>query len=146
MAELRPALEMEPDFVFGKLTLALVLEAKERYREALEMLLPLREIAGAIPNYNGYLGLAYAKLGMREEAQSVLEKLFAQFPGRWAPGVDIAMIYNGLGDTTSALHWLERAGKQRSFDATYLRYDPRFANLRTDPAFLSMLERIGLVR
>jgi hypothetical protein len=41
---------------------------------------------------------------------------------------------------------LERAGRQRSFDAVYLWDDTRFANLRADPEFRVTLERIGLAR
>lgn len=50
------------------------------------------------------------------------------------PSVDVAAIYNALGDTRNALAWLERARERREFDALFVRDDPRFHNLRSDRA------------
>jgi hypothetical protein len=109
-----------------------------------EALLPVRASIGDLPNYAGYLGYAYGRAGCRDEAALLRQQLLDRFPGPWVPGYDVALISNGLGDTESALHWLERAGNQRSFDVTCVRDDPRFANLHADPDFRELLKRIGL--
>ena len=122
--ELRHVLDMEPGYPVGRLTLAVAYMAKGCYQDAIEALMVVREAVGDLPNYSGYLGYAHAKLGNCAEAERILKQLLDRFRGDWVPGVDVALIYNGLGNEESALHWLERAGEQRSFDAVYLRDDP----------------------
>jgi tetratricopeptide (TPR) repeat protein len=142
--ELDQVLDLDPGYGFGHLTLALALEAKERYQEAVDVLVPVRASIGELPNYAGYLGYAYGRLGRRAEAELLRQQLLDRFPGPWVPGYDVALICNGLGERESTLHWLEKAGNQRSFDVTCVRDDPRFGNFHADADFLAVLRRIGL--
>jgi len=54
------------------------------------------------------------------------------------------MIYAALGDRAQAMVWLERGYEERFNPGVLLR--PGFDSLRADPAFRSMLSRIGLTR
>jgi hypothetical protein len=70
-------------------------------------------------------------MGRRAKAQRLLQEL----PRRsWVPSVDVAAIYNALGDRRNALLWLERARERREFDALFVPDDPRFQNLRSEGA------------
>jgi serine/threonine-protein kinase len=144
--EVRKALELDPGFSMGGLTLALAYLEKSSYPEALQVLLSFRDSAGEIPYYSGLLGYTHARLGNRTEAERVLAQLKARFPGPWVPPVEVAGIYNGLGDREQALRWLERGCQQRSTMMPFIIDDPRFRNLYSEPRFQSVLGRMGLGR
>ena len=55
----------------------------------------------------------------------------------------IAGIYTALGDRDSAFAWLNRAYADRSSDLVYLRVDPTFNRLRSDPRFQDLLRRMN---
>jgi len=144
--ELRAALELEPGFPYGGITLALAHLEKSSYPEALEVLQRFRDSAGEIPYYSGLLGYTHARLGNRTEAEGVLKQLQARFPGQWVPPVEVAGIYNGLGDREQALRWLERGCEQRSTMMPFIVDDARFRNLYSEPRFTAVLKRMGLGR
>jgi tetratricopeptide (TPR) repeat protein len=121
---LRQTLELDPEYVFARYTLALAYLAQSRLADALA-LLEAGDHGGA-SNYIGHLGYTYARLGHRAKARRLLQELLRR---PWAPGVDVAAIYNGLGDTTNAVTWLERARAAREFDVLFIADDPRFRDL-----------------
>ncbi len=144
--ELRAALELERGFPLGVITLALAYLEKSSYAEALQVLQSIQDSAGEIPYYSGLLGYAHAKLGNRIETERVLEQLQSRFRGPWVPPVEVAGIYNGLGDREQALRWLERGCEQRSTMMPFIIDDARFRNLYSDQRFQSVLGRMGLSR
>ena len=94
-----------------------------------------------LPNYLGHLGFALGVLGETTEAERVLCSLLDRFNGPWIPAVDVAAIYNGLGNTAATLDWLGRACRDRSFDSIFVREDPRFVNLHADRRFVELFDR-----
>jgi serine/threonine-protein kinase len=144
--ELRQAVDLEADFVFGHVTLALAHLADGSWQEALDVLEPLSLSPAEYPNRAGHMGYAYARLGQRDRARRILSDLLAQFPEPSAPGVDAAAIHNALGEEETAIDWLERACELRCFDALFLADDPRLLNLRPHPRFKRLLSQMGLER
>ena len=59
------------------------------------------------------------------------------------PASSLAQIYATLGDKDAALRWLERAVEQRDV-WLYLKADPAYDNIRSDPRFQSLLRRMHL--
>jgi len=57
---------------------------------------------------------------------------------------EIAGIYAALGETDRAVEWLNRAYHGRSFQLVSLKVDPTLDNLRSDPRFQDLLDRVGL--
>jgi tetratricopeptide (TPR) repeat protein len=57
---------------------------------------------------------------------------------------DIALVYLGLGNRKKALEWLEKALEAQSSSVTYLKYDPLWQNLRSEPMFIALLKKMGL--
>ena len=55
-----------------------------------------------------------------------------------------AVIYAGLADTNRTLAWLEKGYQERSTWMVWLKVDPRFDSMRSDPRFQSLLRRLGL--
>ena len=60
------------------------------------------------------------------------------------PAYNFAEIYIGLGDKEQALASLEKAYADRSMLLTFLKVDPEFDSLRSDPRFKDLLRRVGL--
>ncbi len=57
---------------------------------------------------------------------------------------EIALIYAGLGEKDQSLAWLEKAYQEHSSVLVYLKVEPRFDSLRSDPRFHDLVRRVGL--
>ena len=55
----------------------------------------------------------------------------------------IALIYTGLGEKDKAFEWLEKAYHERHPYLAFLKVEPVFDTLRSDPRFADLLRRIG---
>ncbi len=91
----------------------------------------------------GLLGYEYARAGRRADALATLHQLEARARQRYIAPEAFAFIAIGLGDTTTALDWLERAYQQRSFYLALLN-DPLFDPLRGSPRFQTIVHGVGL--
>ncbi len=61
-------------------------------------------------------------------------------PGGFA--YEIALAFNSVGETQSAIEWLERSEAAGSHSFNYAGVDPRFANLRDYPRFGALLKKL----
>jgi serine/threonine-protein kinase len=90
------------------------------------------------------LGHAYAVSGRKAEALKTISDLTNQAKQKYVGPYHIAAIYAGLGDKDQAFAWLEKAYQERSDWMVSLPGDQRFDNLRTDPRYTGLLQRLGL--
>ena len=58
--------------------------------------------------------------------------------------LNLAMVYNALGETDQSLAWLEKGYEQREPKMTFLKVEPKWNNLRNDARFQNLLRRVGL--
>ena len=56
----------------------------------------------------------------------------------------IATVYVGLGDKDQAFQWLDKAYKECFTALIALKVEPMFDNLRSDPRFEDLQQRVGL--
>ena len=56
----------------------------------------------------------------------------------------IAGIYAAMGHKNEAFEWLQKAYDDRSVSLVYLRIDPVFKPLQSDPRFAELLGRLRL--
>jgi DNA-binding winged helix-turn-helix (wHTH) protein/Flp pilus assembly protein TadD len=90
------------------------------------------------------LGHAYAASDRRADAQKVIAALQESSKRRYVSPYDVATIYAGLGDQEQTLLWLERAYDDRSgWLALWVKVDPKFDALRSEPRFQNLLRRMG---
>jgi hypothetical protein len=54
------------------------------------------------------------------------------------------VIYSGLGEKDAAFEWLQKAYVDRSMLLTFINVSPVFDNLRSDPRFADLLQRLNL--
>lgn len=144
LARLQKTTELEPRFWLAHLFAANVYIEKGMFAEAIEATQKARQFSGR----NTYLiacgGYALAKTGEEARARVVLEELLKSSTERYVPGPNIALIYHGLGERDNALLWLERGLAERDARMAFLKVEPKWNNLRSDPRFQDLLRRVGL--
>jgi TolB-like protein/tetratricopeptide (TPR) repeat protein/class 3 adenylate cyclase len=143
-ASLQSALELDPNFWITHLTLGKVYIQQRKYPEALSELTKAKELSHGNSEAIGSIGYVNALMGDKAKAQAVLEELKTLSNQHYIPPVNIALVYNGLGDRDEALSLLERACEERDVRLTLLKVDPRWDSLRGNPRFVAILKRIGL--
>jgi len=72
----------------------------------------------------------------------VIKKLEEMSKKSYVSPYQTAVIYAGLGDKTQALAWLEKARDERFNWIPFIKVDPLFDNLRSDPQFASLVQNI----
>ena len=82
--------------------------------------------------------------GRRAEALNLLSELEERSKRSYVPSYDVAIVYVGLGDNEGAFAWLEKAYEERCSRLIWLKAEPLFEPLRSDPRFGDLLRRIGL--
>ena len=138
------ALEMNPTYAPGYFWLGRIYTSQDRYADAetaLQKIGALRTWTPAMA-VQGYL---YAKSGRPQEARHVL----AEFDDlvrqrRYASGYAIAVVYAGLGEREGVFSYLDAAYRERSHWLVWLKRDPRWNDVRSDPRFQNLVHKIGL--
>jgi len=145
--QLRSALEMNPKFPLAHFWLGRIYTTQGRHDQAL---MELEAVGPALREWQPTLaarGYLYGVWGKRAQAQRVLEDFHALAArGKFVTSYGVALVYAGLGDTEQAFLWLDKACAERSHWLVWLRLDPRWATLRTDPRFKALLRKVGWER
>jgi serine/threonine-protein kinase len=138
------ALEMDPDFVIAHVCLGYVYLQQARFGEAVEELQTAVELSERGPPQLGELGHAYAVSGNRSKAMKILAELTRLSQRMYVPPYHIATIHVGLGEKKQAFKWLERSYQELDIWLPFLKTDPRYDSLRSDPRAQDLLRRVGL--
>jgi eukaryotic-like serine/threonine-protein kinase len=139
----RKALELDPDFFMARWGLGRAFLHLNQPAEA------IRELQYPGTDYLGFfqpalLGHAHAVAGQEAEARRILSELRERRDrGEYVAPTEFAAIHLGLGEREAALDWLERHEADRGA-RIFLKIDPIFAPLRTEPRFQLLLRRLGL--
>ena len=144
--QLMKTLEREPNFVVARWRLARAYAQKAMYQEAISELTKAITVAGRRPYYLSLLGYVDALAGKRDEALTILKELQGLPQSQENLPALIASIYVGLGDRDRAFEWLDKAYKERFAALIALKVEPMFDNLRSDPRFRDLEQRIGLAQ
>ena len=142
--ELRLALEMELRHEQTYEFLARALCAKGLFREALAELEAGMLAVGRREGLLALHGHAAAALGVRRQALEDLQEL--QRVGKPHPSVSYweQVLRQALGDKDALFEYLERAFEERQGLMVFLRVEPLVDPLRSDPRFVSLLQRLRL--
>ena len=96
------------------------------------------------PDVLAGLGYTYGISGNIEEAEKTLVEMDKLSSKRVVSPYHVAMIYAGLGEKEKALELLKLSLEQRSVWLTYIKVDPFWDNLRSDPRFIELVKKVGL--
>jgi len=143
-ASLQSALELDPNFWITHLVLGKVYIQQRKYAEAIAEFTKAKELSHGNSEAIGSIGYVHALMGDKAKARAVLEELKTLSNQHYIPPVNIALVYNALGDQDEALSLLERGCEERDVRLTFLKVEPRWDALRSNPRFVAILKRIGL--
>jgi tetratricopeptide (TPR) repeat protein len=139
----RRILEADPENSPALVLLGLAYEQKQMFDEAVAQIEKAAALNKRAPGTVVLLGHVYAMSGRRDEAEKILDEFKERMQQRYVPPSYLAIIYAGLDEKDQAFLWLERAYEERSVPYD-LKVNPWWDNLRSDPRFTDLLQRMGL--
>jgi hypothetical protein len=92
--------------------------------------------------YEIFLGVAYAQAGEHERARTILRRL--ETSNEYVSPGELAVLYGALCERERAFASLERAYAEHDLQLQFLKADPAFDPLRSDPRFTDLMRRVGL--
>ena len=129
------ALDLDQNFVPGHSTLGYISAMNGHYPAALKEFQKCRELDD-IPWYLAMQAAVQGLAGNKTEARKLLEELKGrQEKGRYVMPDCFFFVYLSLGDKEQAFEWLQKMYDERSSGMLWLKVDPFFDPLRTDPRF-----------
>ena len=139
----REAELLDPNYAPTHYNLGMTYESMGRFPEAIAE----TQKAVAIADHPAPLALlchVYAQAGRRADALRTLDELNQVATKRRVAAYWLAIAHAGLGDDDQAIRYLEKSCADREDDIPNLKVDPKFAMLRSDPRFQTLLRRIGI--
>jgi TolB-like protein/Tfp pilus assembly protein PilF len=138
-------LELDPNYILAYYFRGVSYLKKSMYKEGMAEL--EKGIAISPADIVALTGLSYGYgvTGKRAEAQKVLDKMNEISKQKHVSAVFMAKIYAGLQDKERAFDWLEKAYEDRSIVSVgFVKTNPMFDPLRSDPRFSDLLRRTNL--
>jgi TolB-like protein len=144
LARLQKALDLDQNFWVTHLIFGKVYTQQRKYPEAIAEFTKAKELSHGISESIGSIGYVAGLTGDKTTAQAVLDELKTRSAQAYIPPCSVALVYNGLGNQGEALRQLEKAVDERDVRLNFLKVDPRWDSLRSNPRFVAILKRIGL--
>ena len=144
---LKKTIELNPDFHTAYGDLRMVYERlgeQEKYKEVLAKLLDV------FPRYLSqhpddarshiYYGIELAQMGRIDEAKAEVKKALELSPGDPLMLYNAACCYSRIGETQAALSALKESVAAGLEDYDWIKTDPDFNNIRTEPEYLQLMK------
>jgi len=144
VVQLRQAIELDSTYVQAHWRLTDALQRMGRMSEASEEAQRLVALSHRSSSAVGLVALVYAKAGESDRTRALLSELLARSRSEYVPASTISGIFVALGETDSAMTWLEKAFAERSNAIAYLVANPDNAPLHGNPRYEAMVARVGL--
>ena len=143
IVRLKEVLAMDPNYSIAHVFLAQAYQQKGMFEEAIVAAQRSVDLFEGNEQRLANLGDAYARAGKKQEARSILARLEIVSRDRYVSPYNTGLIYASLGQTDEALDWLEKACNDRFWMMVFLKVDPRWDSLRSNPRFVDILRRTG---
>jgi tetratricopeptide (TPR) repeat protein len=149
VAQYQRTLEIDPNFAQAHYVLGIAYTEQGKFEEANEEFRKSDILFGEPPDRADKRAAAdlaaYRAGGARAYWQSELEevKKKAQATGLEPTSTYMATIYANLGDKERALAELEKAYQKHARQLVYLKIEPEWDPLRSDPRFADLMRRVG---
>lgn len=142
---LHKALEMDANALDAHIFLGFAYVERRRHEEAIAEFQRAVTLSGRNPSLLGLLGYGYAVAGKRGEARAILKELDELQTRQYVSSLEIALIYIGLEEREQSFAWLEKAYHEQAWALGFLKVEPVFDPLRSDPRFTELMRRVGLI-
>lgn len=138
--QLRKTLDLDPNFLPAQHALEAAYFQNDMYREAISIRQEVLTRSGN-PDLAAAIGKDYNKSGYLGVLQDGLEGMKKLSKRAYVSSYNMAQIYAVLQDKDQAIARLERAFKERDGQLTYMKVDPVFDEIRSDPRFQQLLHQ-----
>jgi len=138
-------LEIDPSFIRSYYTIGDSYDQKGMYEQAYEWYLKAAALDGRTAEITAWKE-AYAATGVRGYYRKKLDLQMAKAEQDLSRQslVIVATLYALLGEKEKSLEWLQKALEERPYGLMFLKIDPAFDNMRSDPRFVELMKRVGL--
>jgi len=143
---LKRAIDMDPNFAVSHFNLGLVYLQKSRYEEAIQEFQKEKETSKGTPDQSfdpvieAHIGIAYARMDNKDEAQQILERLKAiEGLYYWK-----AMLCFSVGEIDKGFEYLNKESKQPGNNVYVIKVDPLADSVRSDPRAKAFLRKENL--
>ena len=143
---LKDVLVRHPGFPLAYLWLGRSYQEKKNYPESLGAYKMALSKDSVWPVALAAGGFVYGLSGQHAEAEKTLNRMKALMSRRYVTPYAIALLYAGMKDKNKTLEWLNRAFSERTNWMVWLKLDPRWAFIKNDPGFISLIQKMGLNR
>ena len=140
---LTPTIEQDVEYEAAYDWLGMAYVQQQRYDKAIPTYRRAAELSDGLAEVLGGLGHAYAVAGREKEAREVLETMYRLAEHWHVPPVQIAFVHVGLGEKQQALDLLDLAYEQRSWELVFLQVEPWLDDLRAEPEFIKLVEKMN---
>jgi TolB-like protein len=151
------SLELDPRRPWAHYDTDLVYEHTGRGGEAIQEFLKAEELFGMSPNRLAELRNVYQQFGEKGYWRNILafsreasqhRRKFATKSGYgwcdYMQDADVAAVQVRLGEFNAAFESLEKGYANHGYALVYLNVDPYWDNIRSDPRFRNLVQRVGL--
>ena len=142
--QLKAAIEMDPSFALAHMVLGQDYAQKMQYPAALAELQTAVRLSNNSAPALAALARVEALSGKQSSARARLDSLKTQSARQYVSPFYLAEVYAALGDANNAMDQLEEAYKDKSNSIIFLRMDPEFDVLRSNPRFQRLIQRLQI--
>jgi len=132
----------DPSFAPGYDWLGMAYVQLGRYEESIQVYQKAVALADGAAEVKAGLAHAYGIAGREAEARAILDELLTLSKKWYIPPVQIAFVYVGLGELEKTFDMLEIAYRERAWELVFLRVEPWFAHLHSQPRFVKLLKAL----
>ncbi len=141
-AQARKTLEMDSRFAVAHYYLGGAFQFKGKLTEAIAEYQKSAELNDDDQYSLAMLGQAYAREGQMDDARRVLARLSEKPKSRYVAPYALAVVLTALGDKAHALDELEHGYDEGGFYISLITVDPFFDDLRGQPRFEALVQKI----
>jgi serine/threonine-protein kinase len=140
---LQKTIDLDPNFWLSHIFLSRVYTETGKHSEAVAETKRAAELSGNSQSH-AYRAYALARWGKLSEAQMVLNDLLELSTSTYVPPYNIALAYNAVGEREKALDYLEKGFAERDVRMVFLKVEPQWDTLRTEPGFVELIKRMRI--
>jgi len=140
----KKALNLDPTLLLAHNYIFMCYVEKGMYEDAIMDLQKFLTLQGMNPELISEVQNIYATSGIKGVFQMILYNLKMDSEQVYVDPILLAQTHAFLDEKDQAFKWLEKAYDERSSQLVYLRANPLFDSIRSDPRFKELLKKMGL--